>query len=102
VDTSWLAPTRARPGPVATNERAEEELCLIVYPEQPASLNRSRCWNWFRAAHQVRDAGEPSLIAGITRADGLGPRHPRLRRAPNDRGIEQARYHPLPQTVPRM
>jgi len=40
-----LAPTRARPGPVATNERAEEELCLSVYLEQPASSNRSRCWN---------------------------------------------------------
>jgi len=52
VDTSRLAPTRARPGPVATNERAEEELCLSVYLEQPASSNRSRCWNWFRAAQQ--------------------------------------------------
>ncbi len=29
--------------------------------------NASKCWNWFQAAHQQRDQGEPSLIAGITR-----------------------------------
>ncbi|MDQ6672995.1 MAG: PHB depolymerase family esterase [Chloroflexota bacterium] len=49
------------------NQLAEEEPCLVVYPEQEASANASGCWNWFQAANQGRDGGEPSLIAGITR-----------------------------------
>jgi poly(hydroxyalkanoate) depolymerase family esterase len=46
---------------------AEEQNCLVVYPAQPSAANPSKCWNWFRAADQHRDEGEPSLIAGITR-----------------------------------
>jgi poly(hydroxyalkanoate) depolymerase family esterase len=46
---------------------AEEQNCLAVYPAQPSGANPSKCWNWFRAADQRRDEGEPSLIAGITR-----------------------------------
>jgi poly(hydroxyalkanoate) depolymerase family esterase len=38
-----------------------------VYPAQSSRANATRCWNWFQAAHQQRDEGEPSLIAGITR-----------------------------------
>lgn len=46
---------------------AEAHGCLVLYPEQAASANHSGCWNWFEAAHQGRDAGEPSLIAGMAR-----------------------------------
>ena len=49
------------------NRLAEEHGFLVVYPEQAANANASKCWNWFRAQDQVRDSGEPSLIAGIVR-----------------------------------
>lgn len=50
------------------NAIAERERCIVVYPAQSSSANHSRCWNWFNPEDQRRDSGEPSLIAGITRA----------------------------------
>lgn len=49
------------------NRLADEHGFLVVYPEQAAHANPSKCWNWFKAQDQVRDQGEPSLIAGIVR-----------------------------------
>jgi poly(hydroxyalkanoate) depolymerase family esterase len=49
------------------NHLAEELQCLVVYPAQSQQANAQRCWNWFSAADQTRDQGEPSIIAGITR-----------------------------------
>jgi poly(hydroxyalkanoate) depolymerase family esterase len=49
------------------NAAADSAVCLVAYPGQTRKANMQKCWNWFRATDQQRDAGEPSLIAGITR-----------------------------------
>jgi len=49
------------------NALAQEHGCLVAYPEQSASANWGRCWNWFDDAHHHRGKGEPALIAALTR-----------------------------------
>lgn len=48
------------------HETAARAGWMVLYPEQPAESNVKKCWNWFDRAHQGRDAGEPSIIAGLT------------------------------------
>ena len=49
------------------NAAAEQHRCMVLYPQQSASANSSKCWNWFSANDQQRDSGEPSILAGMTR-----------------------------------
>ena len=54
---------------------AEKHGFIVLYPNQATYQqmgtsfdgNGSMCWNWFLPQGQARDAGEPMLIAGLTR-----------------------------------
>ncbi|HEX8951312.1 MAG TPA: PHB depolymerase family esterase [Polyangia bacterium] len=46
---------------------AEARTFVALYPAQSSAANPSTCWNFFLAADQARDKGEPSILAGITR-----------------------------------
>jgi poly(hydroxyalkanoate) depolymerase family esterase len=47
------------------NLLAEEHNVIVAYPQQARTNNQLYCWNWFDAANQARDHGEPAMIAGI-------------------------------------
>ncbi len=49
------------------SQLADTHRFIVVYPEQGATHNAQRCWNWFRSGHQLRGAGEPAVLAGIIR-----------------------------------
>ncbi len=60
------------------NELADQHGLIVLYPGQSVQANPMNCWNWFEAKDQVRDRGEPSLIAAATRTvaqtHGIGER----------------------------
>lgn len=55
------------------NALAEAHRLVIVYPHQSRGENAQSCWNWFRRGDQMRDRGEPAILAGL--AQGVAARH---------------------------
>lgn len=49
------------------NSAASIHRFCVLYPAQAISANSRRCWNWYDTAHQGTFAGEPSILAGMTR-----------------------------------
>ena len=49
------------------NILAESHGLIVAYPAQTRAHNASGCWNWFQTGDQVRDKGEPAILAGIAR-----------------------------------
>ncbi len=49
------------------NALAEELGFIVVYPAQDRRAQQNRCWNWYRRGDQGRGAGEPALLASLTR-----------------------------------
>jgi len=49
------------------NALAEKHRLVIAYPSQTARQNAAACWNWFKPGHQQRGAGEPAILASLTR-----------------------------------
>lgn len=44
------------------SQLAEEQGFVLLFPEQRRANNLNLCFNWYEAAHQRRDAGEPLSI----------------------------------------
>jgi poly(hydroxyalkanoate) depolymerase family esterase len=49
------------------NALAEELGVIVVYPAQNRQAQKNRCWSWYRRGDQSRVAGEPALLADLTR-----------------------------------
>ena len=49
------------------NALAETHGFVVLYPHQSRGENAQSCWNWFRRGDQLRDRGEPAILAGMAR-----------------------------------
>jgi poly(hydroxyalkanoate) depolymerase family esterase len=45
---------------------AEADGFIVLFPQQDASANQMKCWNFFKGGHMQRGSGEPANIAGLT------------------------------------
>ncbi|WP_432404772.1 extracellular catalytic domain type 1 short-chain-length polyhydroxyalkanoate depolymerase [Wukongibacter sp. M2B1] len=48
------------------NELAEENNFIVLYPDQPTSINSGKYWSWYKSEHQSRGSEEPEVIVGMT------------------------------------
>jgi len=59
------------------NEAAARSGLVVLYPEQPATANALKCWNWYLPEHSTRGHGEAAIIADLTatviRDEGISP-----------------------------
>ena len=57
------------------NAAAQRDGFIVLYPEQSATANPQKCWNWFTPDQSTRDRGEAAVLAGmidsIARAEGV-------------------------------
>ncbi len=49
------------------NGLAEKHGLIVAYPAQTGRHNAASCWNWFSPGNQARSAGEPAILASLTR-----------------------------------
>ena len=49
------------------NILAKELGLIVLYPAQSREAHPNRCWDWFHRENQTRDAGEPAILASLTR-----------------------------------
>ncbi|SEN39417.1 esterase, PHB depolymerase family [Loktanella fryxellensis] len=49
------------------NALADRDGFVVLYPQQSRGDNAQSCWNWFSRGDQLRDRGEPAIIADLTR-----------------------------------
>jgi poly(hydroxyalkanoate) depolymerase family esterase len=47
------------------NDVAEANGFLVLYPDQPTSIQSIKCWQWFDAANQQRGTGEPAALVAM-------------------------------------
>jgi poly(hydroxyalkanoate) depolymerase family esterase len=47
------------------NAIAEAHGFLVLYPDEPASVQMLKCWQWFDPAHQHRGSGEPAELVAL-------------------------------------
>ena len=50
------------------NRHAGARGAFVLYPEQRASANPQKCWQWYARSEIGRDAGEVALLADLVRA----------------------------------
>lgn len=61
------------------NSVADSGAFLVLYPEQKATANAQKCWNWYTPAEFTRGKGEAALLSAlidsVAKAEGISAAH---------------------------